>query len=56
METTAIFTAEITFILKDAKNVSDSSELDALVAKEIKDYLDADDVVVTKIQLFSSEA
>lgn len=48
MKNTVITTAEITAVINDGATLFDEHE----IAKNLKMELDADDVVVTKVQVF----
>ena len=55
-EITRVFTVEITFIEKgNAKKLIPKEKVKALMQKDLKEYLDADDVLVTNIQDFIRE-
>lgn len=55
-EITRVFTVEITFIEKgNTKKLIPKEKVKALMQKDLKEYLDADDVLVTNIQDFIRE-
>lgn len=55
-EITRVFTVEITFIEKgNAEDIIPKDDVKALMQKELKKYLNADDVLVTNIQDFIRE-